>query len=133
MTLGLHAFTVTARDGAGNQTTKTVHYRVAEPNDRLTLASRRDGGAAGEGGNGGSELGVLSADGRYLVFESRATDLVPGFADGNGGRAAARGNGCGCATCRAKPDRDRRSEAGRGRSAPGREQPANYRRQPAGH
>ncbi|HEX6025779.1 MAG TPA: PKD domain-containing protein, partial [Solirubrobacter sp.] len=83
--VGSFQFTVTARDGAGNVTTRTVAYRVAEPNDRIMLASPRAGGAAGESANGDSQQGVLSADGRYLVFESRATDLLPGFVDGNDG------------------------------------------------
>jgi Tol biopolymer transport system component len=39
---------------------------------------------AGATGNGASYNPQISADGRYVVFESRATDLVPGFVDRNG-------------------------------------------------
>jgi Tol biopolymer transport system component len=37
-------------------------------------------------GDGGSESPEISADGRFVAFESRATDLVPGQVDGNGER-----------------------------------------------
>jgi Tol biopolymer transport system component len=42
---------------------------------RVRLASRSDAGAAG---NGHSVLGVISTDGRYVGFQSEASNLVPG-------------------------------------------------------
>lgn len=55
-----------------------------EPGAVLTeRVSLQSGGGEGDGSSG--EFGVgLSDDGRYVVFASLATDLVPG--DGNGGR-----------------------------------------------
>ncbi|HEX6898919.1 MAG TPA: hypothetical protein VF789_04365 [Thermoanaerobaculia bacterium] len=44
---------------------------------QLTLVSRRAG--SGEGGDGASLSPSLSADGRVLVFTSKATDLIPGL------------------------------------------------------
>jgi len=45
--------------------------------------------AAGSGSaNGASTLPLSSANGRYVVFNSTASDLVPGFVDGNAGTAA---------------------------------------------
>jgi Tol biopolymer transport system component len=83
---GSFDFTVTATDNAGNVTTKTVQYRVASANKKLSLASRstRDRLTTGDDE---SRAPVFSADGRYLVFTSRASNLVPGFIDASGGRA----------------------------------------------
>jgi Tol biopolymer transport system component len=50
--------------------------------DRATGLTRRVSvRAGGAGGDGGSILPIVSADGRIVAFESTATDLVPG--DGN--------------------------------------------------
>ncbi len=80
---GSFTFKVTARDNAGNETTKSIDYRVAAPNRKLSLASRSrtDRLTTADGESDGA---VFSADGRYLVFTSAATDLVAGFIDGNG-------------------------------------------------
>jgi Tol biopolymer transport system component len=54
--------------------------------DRLAGASTlvsHPGGSALTTGNGVSDAASLSADGRYLAFQSRATDLVSGVSDGN--------------------------------------------------
>jgi hypothetical protein len=45
----------------------------------ITLESRSSGGAIG---NGASSHSSMSADGRFLVFESAATNLVPGDTNG---------------------------------------------------
>ncbi len=54
--------------------------------DRLTettrLISRNVSGTAS--GNGGSLLEDISADGRFILYSSRATDLVAGVTDANG-------------------------------------------------
>ena len=47
-----------------------------------TLASVNPGGVAA--GSGQSIAPSISADGRFVVFASSATDLVPGFTDSNG-------------------------------------------------
>lgn len=47
---------------------------------RLVSVAASGGGSA----NGTSANGVPSADGRYVAFESAATDLISGFVDGNG-------------------------------------------------
>ncbi len=47
---------------------------------RLTLASAD---AAGNGGNGASSLSSISADGRFVGFESSASNLVPNDANGS--------------------------------------------------
>ncbi len=81
---GEFQFTVTAVDNAGNDRTMTVTYRVAAANKKLALASRALGaGAKVTTGNSTSEGPVYSADGRYLVFTSEATNLVTDFIDGN--------------------------------------------------
>jgi hypothetical protein len=49
-----------------------------------TLISRSTAGAA-TGGNSSSDSPVISADGGVVAFSSTATDLVPGFVDGDGG------------------------------------------------
>ena len=75
---------------------RTRHRRLAD-----ARATRRDAVEAlegrcllaaelisvGSGGNAGNDLSVspsVSPDGRFVVFASRATDLVPGFQDTNG-------------------------------------------------
>ena len=52
--------------------------------DTTTLVSRSSG-AVTVAGNGESFNPRISADGRYVGFVSRATDLVPGQTDGNSG------------------------------------------------
>jgi Tol biopolymer transport system component len=47
-----------------------------------TLVSVNSAGTASS--NGFSDAPSISADGRFVAFESAATDLVPGFVDGNG-------------------------------------------------
>ncbi len=49
-----------------------------------TLVSHRAGSPATTG-NGGSEALAMSPDGRWTLFISQATDLVPGQSDDNGG------------------------------------------------
>jgi len=46
------------------------------------LVTRNHTGTAG--GNGGTDVPVISRDGRLVAFVSGATDLVAGFVDGNG-------------------------------------------------
>jgi len=53
--------------------------------DEITLVSHA-AGAPAQAGNGVSGAAVISADGRFVAFASEATDLVPGFVDGNAGR-----------------------------------------------
>ena len=51
--------------------------------DRTTLTSRRvSQSATGEAGNGPSGRPSVSADGRYVAFESTASNLVPGDSNG---------------------------------------------------
>lgn len=53
-----------------------VHDRLTGVTDRISLSS------TGEQGNDWSYNGHLSADGRFVAFESRATNLVPGDTNG---------------------------------------------------
>ncbi|PKN62225.1 MAG: hypothetical protein CVU57_25645, partial [Deltaproteobacteria bacterium HGW-Deltaproteobacteria-15] len=53
-----------------------VHDRQTEATSRVSVSS---GGSAG---NGGSFLPSISADGRYVAFESNASNLVPGDTNG---------------------------------------------------
>ncbi|HVM12600.1 MAG TPA: hypothetical protein VM638_09040 [Actinomycetota bacterium] len=55
-----------------------IHDRQTRQTERL---SRSSGGAQG---NGHSQWPTLSADGRFVVFESGATNLVPGDSNGFG-------------------------------------------------
>lgn len=80
---GEHEFEVVATDRAGNRTVKSVHYRVAAPNNKLRLVSQAVPGGKLLSGNGGSENPTLSGDGRYLVFQSDATNVMAGFVDGD--------------------------------------------------
>ncbi len=51
----------------------------------LQLVSRQDAGDGGAQANGSSSVPSISADGRYVAFESRATNLIPGGGtDANG-------------------------------------------------
>lgn len=57
--------------------------------DRATGAAflvSRSAGSPAATGNAETEGGAVSANGRYVVFLSAATDLVPGQLDGNGAR-----------------------------------------------
>lgn len=47
-----------------------------------SVVSRLSTGPGGTEGNGGSLNGALSSDGRYLIFESSASNLVPGDLNG---------------------------------------------------
>jgi Tol biopolymer transport system component/PKD repeat protein len=76
-TVGEKTFTVTAADGAGNTTTRSVDYRVVPVNHQLTLASRA-AGTQTNGADGTSVAGPIA--GEYALFESAATDL--GFPPG---------------------------------------------------
>ncbi len=51
-----------------------------------TLVSRRAGSDPPSVANGQSDYARISADGRFVVFGSEASDLVAGLADGNGRR-----------------------------------------------
>ncbi len=53
-----------------------VHDRVTGVTERVSVAS--DGGGGADRGGRGSRVGGISADGRYVAFDSRANDLVPG-------------------------------------------------------
>jgi hypothetical protein len=55
-----------------------LYDRVA---NSMTLVSRSHSSAT-TSGNGGSPSAVISADGRFVAFESFATDLVAGFVSG---------------------------------------------------
>ncbi|HEX9824341.1 MAG TPA: hypothetical protein VGB51_08120 [Actinomycetota bacterium] len=55
-----------------------VHDRLTGETERVSVSS------SGEEGNGNSGVGDISGDGRYVLFQSDATDLVPG--DTNGAR-----------------------------------------------
>lgn len=61
-----------------------VRYDIAT--GTRTLVSHA-AGVPGVGGNGSSRLTAISADGRYAVFQSQATDLVAGQVDVNGADA----------------------------------------------
>ncbi|MDA0139526.1 PKD domain-containing protein, partial [Solirubrobacter sp. CPCC 204708] len=75
-TPGEKTFTVTATDGAGNTTTRSVDYRVVPVNHQLTLASRA-AGTETTGANATSAAGPIA--GEYALFESAASDLgAPG-------------------------------------------------------
>ncbi|MDA0183289.1 PKD domain-containing protein [Solirubrobacter phytolaccae] len=84
-TTGSFTFEVVATDNAGNEKRDTVDYRVAAPNKKAALASRAWSKAGDNltSGNGSSHYPVYSADGRYLVFTSSATNLVESFIDAN--------------------------------------------------
>ncbi len=53
-----------------------VHDRQTETTERVSISS---GGAEGDGG---SSIPTISADGRFVAFESSATNLVPGDTNG---------------------------------------------------
>ena len=53
-----------------------VHDRDAHLTERISISS------SGEQGNSGSAYTSISADGRYVVFESAASNLVPGDTNG---------------------------------------------------
>ncbi len=53
----------------------------------LELISRQDVGDGGAQGNGRSLLPSISADGRYVAFDSQSTNLIPGGGPDNNGPA----------------------------------------------
>ena len=55
-----------------------VHDRLSERTDRVSL------NADGDEGNGHSRFATMSADGRYFVYTSYASNLVPGDTNDNG-------------------------------------------------
>jgi hypothetical protein len=57
-------------------------FRYDLETDQISLVSVNNAGNAA--GNSDSSSSEISADGRYIAFLSLATDLIPGFADGNG-------------------------------------------------
>ncbi|MBJ7472348.1 MAG: PD40 domain-containing protein, partial [Solirubrobacteraceae bacterium] len=67
----------------GNAVSETDVYLYEVATGDLTLVSHSTSGAL-TGGSGNSDSPSLSHDGRYLVWSSTSTDLVAGFADGNG-------------------------------------------------
>jgi hypothetical protein len=70
-------------DPAGDhaETANAVGY-VRDLQTATTIAISRADGATGEVGDEPAEGLSLSADGRYVVFSSRATNLVPGVEEG---------------------------------------------------
>ena len=75
-------FTSTANDltpGGNSQSVLNVFLRDRTGNTTM-LASGNFSGTGG--GNGNSMLGQVSANGRYIVFQSDASDLVPGDTNG---------------------------------------------------
>ncbi len=70
---------VSGFSGAANNFRIYVYDRVADTN---VLASHSFG-AATAGGTGYNEPTSISADGRYVTYHSRATDIVSGFIDNN--------------------------------------------------
>jgi Tol biopolymer transport system component len=73
---------VAGQDDANGERDVFLHDRAT---GTTRLASHRPG-APGVSGNGPSFLGIVSANGAYLAFESQATDLVRGQRDENGER-----------------------------------------------
>lgn len=65
--------------GDGNGKNDIFVYKVSS--DTLTLISRSTTGVPANDNSGAPSI---SGDGRYVVFESGATDLVENFVDGNG-------------------------------------------------
>ena len=68
---------IIANDANGNTTDMFVRDRLTGTTELVSLSS------AGEQANSDSGWGAISADGRYLAFLSRATNLVAGVADGS--------------------------------------------------
>jgi Tol biopolymer transport system component len=68
----------------GTTTDIFLHDRQA----KTTMLVSRAAGTATTAANGESFNAIISGDGRYVLFRSTATDLVPGFVDGNGPAAA---------------------------------------------
>ena len=76
---------VTVMDGqeeAGNDT--DVDLFVFDANNNKTYLVSAKAGSQVATGNGGTGAAFISDDGQTVVFESTATDLVPGFVDHNG-------------------------------------------------
>lgn len=74
------AFTSAADDLVANDNNGTTDVFLRDRGrTNMLLVSRTSTGAAG---NGVSRNPIISADGRYVAFESEASNLVPG--DGNG-------------------------------------------------
>jgi flagellin-like hook-associated protein FlgL len=74
--------------GASGAIGTTLQTANAATSDTISIVSAASDGTIG---NGGSTIGLVgadspafSADGRYVVFQSSATNLVAGVADGNG-------------------------------------------------
>ena len=55
-------------------------FRLDRQTGGLTLVSAN---ASGQAGNGSSDTGIVSADGRYVTFESQASNLVAGDSNGS--------------------------------------------------
>ncbi len=65
--------------GGNSQSALNVYLRDRTANTTILISSSCNGGG---GGNGNSVLGQVSANGRYVVFQSDASDLVPGDTNG---------------------------------------------------
>src|SRR4028119_1250831 len=80
-----HAFTENLLPG--QQSTGHLAPSQAFLRDRVTgvdvLVSRTSASAL-TGGNGDSKDGIISADGRFVIYLSRASNLIAGLNDGNG-------------------------------------------------
>jgi Tol biopolymer transport system component len=77
-------FTSYASDLVANDTNNTPDVFVRNlAVDTTTLVSVNDAGT-GTGNAQSGFINSISADGRYVAFDSLATDLVPGFVDHNG-------------------------------------------------
>ena len=77
---GLHAALVTAASNLVAGVT-TVVNNVFDKNlatGAVSLASTRNAGVVHHGGNADSEAAAISADGRYVAFQSKASNLIPG-------------------------------------------------------
>ena len=65
--------------GGNSQPVLNVYLRDSSLNTTLLVSANASGNG---GGNGHSTAGQASADGRYVVFQSDASDLVPGDTNG---------------------------------------------------
>lgn len=73
---------VTARDTAGNAATLPVAITVTDVDE--TAIRRISVDNSGAQGNGQSTNGAISLNGRYVAYQSNATNLVPGDTNGVG-------------------------------------------------
>jgi len=75
-------FTTSQALAPGDSNTEDDIYRMKVADGTSTLVSAKSGST--DAGNGFSQYGTISGNGRWAAFSSSSTDLVAGFSDNNG-------------------------------------------------